>query len=57
MKDLNGKCFICGIYESNGIMLNGKHICLKCENNIVKNDVDEEIYTDYVKKIKSILFN
>ncbi len=56
MKYLNKKCFLCGIYESNGIMLNEKRICEKCEKRIINSDVSKETYNYYLKMIKRILF-
>lgn len=57
MKDLNKKCFICGICESNGIMLNEKHICENCEKDIIDSDIKEQSYNYYLKIIKRILFD
>ena len=57
MKDLNNNCFLCGIYNSNGIMLNEKHICEKWEKDIVNSHVKEQTYDYYLKMIKRILFD
>lgn len=56
MKYLNKKCFLCGIYESNGIMLNEKRICEKCEKHIINSNVNKKKYNYYLKMIKRILF-
>ncbi|WP_423738754.1 sigma factor G inhibitor Gin [Clostridium neonatale] len=38
-------------------MLNEKHICEKCEKDIVNSHVKEQTYDYYLKMIKRILFD
>lgn len=51
----NKKCVMCG-RQSNGIILKGNVICLKCENSIISTSTISQQYDIYVTKIKKILF-
>ncbi|MBE6071695.1 MAG: CsfB protein [Clostridium butyricum] len=57
MKKLNKKCFMCGTSRCDGIILNERHICKECEQEIINIDVMKPSYTNYIKLIKRILFN
>lgn len=57
VKNLNKKCFMCGIISSNGIILNERHICICCEQQIVNSNAMKSSYTNYVNLVNRILFN
>jgi len=56
MNSKNKICNICRDVDINGIILNGKAICKRCEKNIVNINTENNIYDMYVDKIKNILF-
>lgn len=57
MKNLNKSCFICGVSDYDGIILNGERICKACEEKIVDTTIIDPNYNIYKDKIKIVLFN
>lgn len=57
MKILNNACFMCGVSNCDGIILNGEKICKACEEKIVNTTADDLDYNMHKDKIKIILFN
>ncbi|MBW6410338.1 sigma factor G inhibitor Gin [Clostridium sp. YB-6] len=53
---MNKKCFVCSKFDDNGIILNGKKICNRCENEIINLSIINPEYNYYKNKIKAILF-
>lgn len=57
MENLNKSCFICGVNDCDGIILNGEKICKACEQKIVSTNIINPDYDIYKNQIKVILFN
>ena len=57
MENLNKSCFICGVRDCDGIILNGERICKACEDKIVNTTVIDKNYNIYKNKIKIVLFD
>lgn len=57
MEILNNVCFMCGVSNCDGIILNGEKICRACEEKIINKTVDDLDYNMHKDKIKIILFN
>lgn len=56
MKNLNKQCFLCGVADCDGIILNGEKICKECEEKIVNTTILDPNYDDYKDKLRIILF-
>lgn len=57
MKDINKSCFMCGISDCDGIIINGEKICKVCEDKIVRTTITDFDYDVYKDELKTILFN
>ena len=47
-------CIVCGREEMPNLIIMGKNICESCENEIIKLNVEDNNYTEYIDAIKNI---
>ncbi|WP_125154552.1 sigma factor G inhibitor Gin [Clostridium rectalis] len=48
-------CIVCGKPLKNGIIVNGKGVCLNCEQKIIKVNMDTDFYKYYKDCIKKFI--
>lgn len=47
-------CFMCGKPKAKGMFIRHGFLCARCESELVKANVDDPAYDDYVARVKTI---
>jgi len=51
------KCIVCGKSIQEGIIVNSRFICLKCEERMVNSNIDTDFYNYFIDVLKKSRIN